>query len=141
MALYAQVIHSLKFAHRRSSSAVYAASMVAQTWAVHVLQVGSTGDSREARESARNKLLLMHLSRPSFCECYERRIFECTGGPRRPRIGSFRILASPWGLCVAWEARDRAEITRNGRIKKFRILPVWRCNASPVLWGAVFSVP
>ena len=60
MALYAQVIHSLKFAHRRSSSAVYAASMVALPWAVHVLKVGCTGDSREARESARNELLSMY---------------------------------------------------------------------------------
>ena len=100
--------------------------MMAYIRVVHAFQVGSTGDVREARESARSELLSMHLSRPSFCECYERRIFECTGGPRRPRIGSFAMLASPWGLCVAWEARDRAEIRCNGRIKKFRKWTDWR---------------
>ena len=130
MALYAQVIHSLKFARRRGSSAVYAASMVAQTWAVHVLQVGSTGDAREARSSARNELLSMHLSRPSFCECCERRIFECTGGPRWPSIGSFALLASARGMWDVSEARDRVEIKCNGQIKKFRFLTLCRCNTS-----------
>ena len=95
-------------------------------FAKYACQAGSAVKGLEASQSARSALLFMHLSRPSFCECYERRIFECTGGPRRPRIGSFAMLASPWGLCVAWEARDRAEIRCNGRIKKFRKWTVWR---------------
>ena len=46
------------------------------------------------------------------------------------QLGSFAFLASVWGLVGVWEARDRPEIKRNGRIKKSRIWTVWRCNAS-----------
>ena len=57
-------------------------------YATYALHAASAGNEHEARLSARTALLFMHLLRPSFCESYERRFFETTGGQQRPRFGS-----------------------------------------------------
>ena len=53
-----------------------------------------TGRTQEARLVARTALLFMQLSRPSFCESYERRIFETTGGQQRPRFGFLALMVT-----------------------------------------------
>ena len=52
------------------------------------------GSEQEASLSARSALPLMHLSRPSFCESYERRIFETTGSHQTPRFGSLAVVVT-----------------------------------------------
>ena len=54
----------------------------------------SAENEQETSWSARSPLLFMHLSRPSFCESYERRIFETTGGQQRPRFGSLALMVT-----------------------------------------------
>ena len=60
--------------------------------AAYALHAASAGNEHEARLVARTALLFMQLSRPSFCESYERRIFETTGSHQTPRFGSLAVV-------------------------------------------------
>ena len=62
--------------------------------AAYALHAASAGNEHEARLVARTALLFMQLSRPSFCDGYERRIFETTGGQQRPRFGSLALMVT-----------------------------------------------
>ena len=66
--------------------------------AAYALHAASAGNEHEARLVARTALLFMQLSRPSFCESYERRIFETTGGHQRPRFGSLAFIVTVWRI-------------------------------------------
>ena len=61
-------------------------------FAAYAYLAGSAGNEQEASLSARSPLPLMHLSRPSFCESYERRIFETTGSHQTRRFGSLAVV-------------------------------------------------
>ena len=63
-------------------------------FAKYACQAGSAVKGLEASQSARSALLFMHLSRPSFCESYDRRIFATTGGQQRPRFGSLALMVT-----------------------------------------------
>ena len=63
-------------------------------FAAYAYLVASAENEQEASWSARSALLFMHLSRPSFCESYDRRIFETAGGQQRPRFGSLALMVT-----------------------------------------------
>ena len=67
-------------------------------FAAYAYLTGSAETEQEASWSARSPLLFMQLSRPSFCERYERRIFETTGGHQRPRFGSLAFIVTVWRI-------------------------------------------
>ena len=55
-------------------------------FAAYAYLAASAENEQEASWSARSPLLFMQLSRPSFCESYERRIFETTGSHSRAQM-------------------------------------------------------
>ena len=115
-----QVTHPLFIARLRRSLAIYASSVVAQ-------QVVCTPSKREALETRERRARALGVGSShstSFCECCERRVCEYTGGPWRPMLGFFALLASLWRPWDAWEARDRAGWGGRGWSKKFRIWTV-----------------
>ena len=63
-------------------------------FAAYAYLAASAEKEQEASWSAPSPLLFMQLSRPSFCESYERRIFETTGGQQRPRFGSLAFVVT-----------------------------------------------
>ena len=63
-------------------------------FAAYAYLVASAENEQEASWSARSPLLFMQLSRPSFCESYDRRIFETAGGQQRPRFGSLALMVT-----------------------------------------------
>ena len=62
--------------------------------AAYAIHAASAGNEHEASWSARTALLFMQLSRPSFCESYERRIFETTGSHQTPIFGSLAVVVT-----------------------------------------------
>ena len=96
-----QVTHALHIARRRRNSAIHASFVVAQ----QVVCTLSKRQALETRERRARALGVGSSHSTSFCECSERRVCECTGGPWRPTLGFFALLASLWRLWDAWEAR------------------------------------